>query len=82
MDIHIWECVQENTPLSGSSAGAIVCAVVASGVTMRAALEATKKLSKDCREKGTAFRLGVHRGRGERGMLLSIVLKWEFVIKR
>eukprot|EP00850_Spirogloea_muscicola_P009427 SM000053S17384 [mRNA] locus=s53:34044:37158:- [translate_table: standard] len=50
--------ITESTPLAGSSAGAIVCAVVASGVSMRAAVEATKELGKDCREFGTAFRLG------------------------
>eukprot|EP00897_Mesotaenium_endlicherianum_P009335 jgi/Mesen1/842/ME000112S10989 len=50
--------IKENTPLAGSSAGAIVSAVVAAGVDMRFALEATKKLAADCREHGTAFRLG------------------------
>eukprot|EP00850_Spirogloea_muscicola_P012638 SM000082S22880 [mRNA] locus=s82:547550:550678:+ [translate_table: standard] len=50
--------ITESTPLAGSSAGAIICAVVASGVSMRAAVEATKELGKDCREFGTAFRLG------------------------
>ncbi|KAL3695257.1 hypothetical protein R1sor_009333 [Riccia sorocarpa] len=48
----------ENTPLAGSSAGALVCAVVASGLKMSDALLATKALAKDCRENGTAFRLG------------------------
>ncbi|KAK9134948.1 hypothetical protein Syun_014278 [Stephania yunnanensis] len=42
----------------GSSAGAIVCAVIASGSSMKEALEATKILAEDCRSKGTAFRLG------------------------
>ena len=51
--------IQETTPLAGSSAGAIVCAVIASGATMREALEATKELAYDCRRNGTAFRLGV-----------------------
>lgn len=50
--------ITEETPFAGSSAGAIVCAVVACGVEMRWALEATKQLAKDCRENGTAFRLG------------------------
>lgn len=50
---------QETTPLAGSSAGAIVCAVIASGATMEEALKATKILSDNCRLKGTAFRLGV-----------------------
>lgn len=50
---------QEDTPLAGSSAGAIVCAVIASGASMQQALEATKILAEDCRLKGTAFRLGV-----------------------
>lgn len=50
--------ITENTPLSGSSAGAIVCAVIASGESMKEALRATKVLAEDCRSKGTAFRLG------------------------
>jgi predicted acylesterase/phospholipase RssA len=50
--------IQETTPLAGSSAGAIVCAVITSGATMREALEATKELAYDCRRNGTAFRLG------------------------
>lgn len=50
---------QETTPLAGSSAGAIVCAVIASGASMEEALQATKILADNCREKGTAFRLGV-----------------------
>ncbi|KAI3901743.1 hypothetical protein MKW92_013961 [Papaver armeniacum] len=50
--------IKETTPLAGSSAGAIVCAVVASGSCMREALEATKILAEDCRRGGTAFRLG------------------------
>lgn len=52
-------CLKEDTPLAGSSAGAIVCVVIASGATMQQALEATKILAEDCRLKGTAFRLGV-----------------------
>lgn len=51
--------IQETTPLAGSSAGAIVCAVITSGASMREALEATKDLADDCRRNGTAFRLGV-----------------------
>ncbi|KAL8540686.1 hypothetical protein ACS0TY_002065 [Phlomoides rotata] len=50
--------IKETTPLAGSSAGAIVCAVVASGASMQEALRATKILAEDCRLKGTAFRLG------------------------
>ncbi|CAI9103897.1 OLC1v1002485C1 [Oldenlandia corymbosa var. corymbosa] len=50
--------IKETTPLAGSSAGAIVCAVIASGATMEEALKATKILSDNCRLKGTAFRLG------------------------
>lgn len=50
--------IKEDTPLAGSSAGAIVCAVIASGASMQQALEATKILAEDCRLKGTAFRLG------------------------
>ncbi|PKA51793.1 hypothetical protein AXF42_Ash008022 [Apostasia shenzhenica] len=50
--------IQETTPLAGSSAGAIVCAVIASGNSMGDALHATKVLAEDCRVKGTAFRLG------------------------
>ncbi|OVA15253.1 Patatin/Phospholipase A2-related [Macleaya cordata] len=50
--------IKETTPLAGSSAGAIVCVVIASGSSMKEALEATKVLAKDCRLKGTAFRLG------------------------
>ncbi len=45
--------------MAGSSAGAIVCAVIASGASMKEALEATKVLAEDCRSRGTAFRLGV-----------------------
>lgn len=51
---------QETTPLAGSSAGAIVCAVIASGASMEEALQLTKVLAEDCRLGGTAFRLGVH----------------------
>ncbi|KAI3424675.1 uncharacterized protein J3R85_010430 [Psidium guajava] len=50
--------IKETTPLAGSSAGAIVCAVVASGASMEEALIATKVLAEDCRRRGTAFRLG------------------------
>ncbi|KAL9141254.1 hypothetical protein ABFS82_14G091200 [Erythranthe guttata] len=50
--------IKETTPLAGSSAGAIVCAVIASGASMKEALEATKILAADCRLRGTAFRLG------------------------
>lgn len=56
------DCVfvsQDDTPLAGSSAGAIVCAVIASGSSMEEALVATKVLAEDCRLRGTAFRLGV-----------------------
>ncbi|XP_030475719.2 uncharacterized protein LOC115692889 [Syzygium oleosum] len=50
--------IKETTPLAGSSAGAIVCAVIASGASMEEALMATKVLAEDCRRRGTAFRLG------------------------
>ncbi|CAK8530227.1 unnamed protein product [Lathyrus sativus] len=50
--------IKETTPLAGSSAGAIVCAVIASGASMEEALSATKVLAEDCRSRGTAFRLG------------------------
>ncbi|XWS67591.1 hypothetical protein CRYUN_Cryun04dG0018800 [Craigia yunnanensis] len=50
--------IKETTPLAGSSAGAIVCAVISSGASMHEALKATKVLADDCRLKGTAFRLG------------------------
>ncbi|XP_008782350.2 patatin-like phospholipase domain-containing protein 1 [Phoenix dactylifera] len=50
--------IKETTPLAGSSAGAIVCAVIASGNSMQDALQATKILAEDCRRNGTAFRLG------------------------
>lgn len=50
--------IKDDTPLAGSSAGAIVCAVIASGSTMEEALVATKVLAEDCRLRGTAFRLG------------------------
>ncbi|KAF5733305.1 hypothetical protein HS088_TW17G00847 [Tripterygium wilfordii] len=50
--------IKETTPLAGSSAGAIVAAVIASGASMQEALRATKVLAEDCRLKGTAFRLG------------------------
>ncbi|MCO5600300.1 hypothetical protein L7F22_054410 [Adiantum nelumboides] len=51
--------ITERTPLSGSSAGALVCAVIASGLSMEDAMLATKELASDCRKNGTAFRLGV-----------------------
>ncbi|KAL4275195.1 hypothetical protein HN51_058086 [Arachis hypogaea] len=50
--------IKETTPLAGSSAGAIVCAVIASGASMEEGLNATKILAADCRDRGTAFRLG------------------------
>ncbi|KAH7299300.1 hypothetical protein KP509_24G004200 [Ceratopteris richardii] len=50
--------ITEKTSLSGSSAGAIVCAVIASGLSMEDAMLATKELASDCRKNGTAFRLG------------------------
>lgn len=50
--------IKETTPLAGSSAGAIVCAVIASGKSMQEALQVTKILADDCRLNGTAFRLG------------------------
>lgn len=50
--------IKDTTPLAGSSAGAIVCAVIASGASMEEGLKATKVLAEDCRNKGTAFRLG------------------------
>ncbi|THG06660.1 hypothetical protein TEA_005283 [Camellia sinensis var. sinensis] len=50
--------IKDTTPLAGSSAGAIVCAVIASGASMEEALKATKILAEDCRLRGTAFRLG------------------------
>ncbi|CAI7916295.1 unnamed protein product [Closterium sp. NIES-54] len=50
--------ITEQTPLAGSSAGALVCATIASGVDPRTALRLTKHLSADCRANGTAFRLG------------------------
>ncbi|WCJ18257.1 Acyl transferase/acyl hydrolase/lysophospholipase superfamily protein [Euphorbia peplus] len=50
--------IKETTPLAGSSAGAIVCAVIASGSSMQEALQVTKVLAEDCRQRGTAFRLG------------------------
>ncbi|KAK3119006.1 hypothetical protein QOZ80_9BG0712250 [Eleusine coracana subsp. coracana] len=50
--------ITERTPLAGSSAGAIICAVLASGNTMQDCLQVTKVLSENCRTKGTAFRLG------------------------
>ncbi|OEL19244.1 hypothetical protein BAE44_0019739 [Dichanthelium oligosanthes] len=50
--------ITERTPLAGSSAGAIICAVIASGNTMQDAMQVTKDLADNCRSKGTAFRLG------------------------
>ncbi|ERM95307.1 patatin-like phospholipase domain-containing protein 2 [Amborella trichopoda] len=50
--------ILETTALAGSSAGAIVCAVIASGSCMQDGLRATKLLAEDCRANGTAFRLG------------------------
>ncbi|CAN6363110.1 unnamed protein product [Urochloa humidicola] len=50
--------ITERTPLAGSSAGAIICAVIASGNTMKDALQVTKDLADNCRSNGTAFRLG------------------------
>lgn len=58
--IYLITLTQETTPLAGSSAGAIVCAVIASGASMQEALQATKLLAADCRLRGTAFRLGVN----------------------
>lgn len=49
--------ITERTPLAGSSAGAIICAVIASGNTMQEALQVTKILAENCRSNGTAFRL-------------------------
>ncbi|KAK4405055.1 1-acylglycerol-3-phosphate O-acyltransferase PNPLA3 [Sesamum angolense] len=57
-DVFHLKFLTETTPLAGSSAGAIVCAVIASGASMQEALEATKILAEDCRTRGTAFRLG------------------------
>ncbi|KAK1313751.1 hypothetical protein QJS10_CPA06g02443 [Acorus calamus] len=51
--------IKETTPLAGSSAGAVVSAVIASGSSMDEALKATKVLAENCRLNGTAFRLGV-----------------------
>ena len=48
--------IQENTPLAGSSARALVCAVVGGGLSMYDALQATKEVALTY---GTAFRLGV-----------------------
>lgn len=53
------KCITEKTPLSGSSAGALVSAVIASGLSMEDAMLATKELASDCRQNGTAFRLGM-----------------------
>ncbi|KAE8656366.1 Acyl transferase/acyl hydrolase/lysophospholipase superfamily protein isoform 2 [Hibiscus syriacus] len=50
--------IKETTPLAGTSAGAIVSAVIASGATMDEALKVGKILGNDCRLNGTAFRLG------------------------
>ncbi|KAE9591882.1 hypothetical protein Lal_00039101 [Lupinus albus] len=50
--------IKETTPLAGSSAGAIVCVAIASGTSMEEALKVTKILAEDCRNRGTAFRLG------------------------
>ncbi|KAG9451111.1 hypothetical protein H6P81_011076 [Aristolochia fimbriata] len=50
--------IKESTPLAGSSAGAIACAIIASGISMHEALNTAKILAEDCRLKGTAFRLG------------------------
>ncbi|XP_058189564.1 uncharacterized protein LOC131307170 [Rhododendron vialii] len=48
----------DTTQLAGLSAGAIVCAVIASGANMQEPLKATKILAQDCRLRGTAFQLG------------------------
>eukprot|EP00252_Welwitschia_mirabilis_P000871 TRINITY_DN1084_c0_g1_i4.p1 TRINITY_DN1084_c0_g1~~TRINITY_DN1084_c0_g1_i4.p1 ORF type:complete len:360 (+),score=49.23 TRINITY_DN1084_c0_g1_i4:251-1330(+) len=50
--------IRENTPLAGSSAGAIVSAVIASGVDLSACLDVSKELAEDCRRNGTVFRVG------------------------
>ncbi|GMH24486.1 hypothetical protein Nepgr_026329 [Nepenthes gracilis] len=50
--------IKDTTPLAGSSAGAIACAVIASGSSMHDALYVAKMLAEDCRLRGTAFRLG------------------------
>jgi len=48
--------LQETTPLAGSSAGEIVCAVIAYGASMEKALTAIKILADDCRNRRTAIR--------------------------
>lgn len=47
----------ESTPLAGSSAGALTCAVIGCGLELGAVLEATAKLFEDCRTNGTRGRL-------------------------
>ncbi|XP_031492808.1 uncharacterized protein LOC116259233 [Nymphaea colorata] len=73
--------IRENTPLAGSSAGAIVCAVIASGNTMEDALKATKMLAEDCRLNGTAFRLGVTALLSLTLMLFKFVTEMQNCIK-
>ncbi|CAI7834511.1 unnamed protein product [Closterium sp. NIES-53] len=50
---------QESTPLAGASAGALVSAVVATGVEPRSLMPLAKLVAADCRKNGTAFRIGV-----------------------
>ncbi|CAI5955661.1 unnamed protein product [Closterium sp. NIES-64] len=51
--------ITESTPLAGASAGALVSAVVATGVEPRSLMPLAKLVAADCRKNGTAFRIGV-----------------------
>ncbi|CAI5460018.1 unnamed protein product [Closterium sp. Yama58-4] len=51
--------ITESTPLAGASAGALVSAVVATGVEPRSLIPLAKLVAADCRKNGTAFRIGV-----------------------
>eukprot|EP00898_Chlorokybus_atmophyticus_P004363 jgi/Chlat1/4928/Chrsp31S04845 len=48
----------DNTPLAGSSAGALVCGTVAAGIGVKRGMDMTKVLAADCRANGTRHRLG------------------------
>ncbi|GJP41376.1 hypothetical protein CLOM_g1048 [Closterium sp. NIES-68] len=51
--------ITDSTPLAGASAGALVSAVVATGVEPRSLMPLAKLVAADCRQNGTAFRIGV-----------------------
>lgn len=46
-----------DTPVAGASAGSLIAACTKSGLSYSTLLDATLQLSRDCRTKGTRFRL-------------------------